>query len=179
MDNCWNRYCVSFGSFLTTRIRFPCSWMNSMIVGPTHLQFQWQRERKCLCRLFWHSWRSSKQLHGWPMPPPDSMYHRCANERTCRRLWHPTPSYRLAAGTRMRLTWFSPSRVPTDIRIISSVSLNPTAMIGRAWSQTPECSAQAESRRAWSRGDSAFDNRLAWTTKAIFLSHAFCTARDC
>ena len=53
----------------------------------------------------------------------------------------------------------APSLVPTEMRMISSLSRKPTAVIGEAFSQSSEWSAQAERRRARSVGVSALAKR--------------------
>ena len=54
----------------------------------------------------------------------------------------------------------APSRVPTDIQIISSVSLSSTAVMERHKANFQR-SAQAKIRRVWSSGEWALDKKLA------------------
>ena len=49
MKNCWNRYYVSFGSLVTTLIRFPSSWMNSMTCWSHAVPDSMAMETKIYC----------------------------------------------------------------------------------------------------------------------------------
>ena len=71
----------------------------------------------------------------------------------------------------------APNLVPTEMRIISSLSRKPTAVIGGAFSQAPEWPSQAERRRARSVGVSALAKKSAWKADAAAPSHTFCMAR--
>ena len=52
MDNSWNRHCLFWFIGNDWFVFQVIGWIWGLVVS-THLQFQWQWERKCLCRLCW------------------------------------------------------------------------------------------------------------------------------
>ena len=90
MENCWKKYCVSFGSLVTTLIRFPSSWMNSMTCWSDAPPLSMAMGMKMFLSVMLIYLEVFKVAEWLATVPADWMYHQCAIERRCRWLWHPT-----------------------------------------------------------------------------------------
>ena len=90
MDNCWNKYCVSFGSLALTLIRFQSSLMNLMACWSHTPPISMAMGTKMFVSFMLVYLEVFKVAAWLPAAPARLDVSPCAIEWRCRRLWHPT-----------------------------------------------------------------------------------------